>query len=137
MTRDQIPRLAGLLVIASVALGAAHSPSENVETSLAPTPQADVPTFIVDDDWPKPLPHDWVLGVVASVALDSRDHVWILHRPAMVAATAIEAGKTVAPPVIKFDRQGNVMQAWGGPAPGYSWMETITAPYPVGTAMSS
>ena len=139
MSHDQSPRQAVRLVIASVAiasvaLGAAHSPLENVEISLAPTLQVDVPTFTVDDDWPKPLPHDWLLGMVASVAVDSRDHVWILHRPAMVAATEIDGGKTVAPPVIEFDPQGNVVQAWGGPAPGYSWMETVSAPYPVGTA---
>jgi DNA-binding beta-propeller fold protein YncE len=33
------------------------------------------------------------------------------------------AGKRPAPPVVEFDPGGNVVQAWGGPAPGYSWME--------------
>jgi hypothetical protein len=30
--------------------------------------------------WPKPLPNHWILGSVTGVAVDARDHVWIVHR---------------------------------------------------------
>ena len=42
---------------------------------------ADVPKFEVDPFWPKPLPNNWALGQVAGVAVDERDHVWIIQRP--------------------------------------------------------
>lgn len=101
----------------------------------AQTQRGGVPAFQVDPSWPKPLPHNWILGMVASLTVDSRDHVWILHRPKTVPAAEITAGqKQVAPPVIEFDAQGNVVQAWGGPGVGYSWMEGSTEPFPIGSA---
>jgi hypothetical protein len=27
----------------------------------------------------------------------------------------------LAPAVMEFDREGNLLQAWGGPGPGYDW----------------
>jgi hypothetical protein len=42
---------------------------------------AAAPEYRVDPFWPKPLPNDWILGQVAGVAVDSRDHVWIIQRP--------------------------------------------------------
>lgn len=92
-----------------------------------------VPVFQADPSWPKPLPKNWVLGMVASIAVDSKDHVWILHRPATVPEAAIAAGKTVAPPVVEFDPAGNLVQAWGGPGHGHPWFEAGSAPSPVGT----
>lgn len=88
------------------------------------------PTFTLDASWPKPLPNNWMLGVVWGIATDSRDHVWILQDPTgewpkgdrtkeLLAATR----KSPAPPVIEFDPAGNVVQAWGGPGSGYSWMQ--------------
>ena len=41
----------------------------------------DVPQFQVDPTWPSQLPNQWIIGAVAGVAVDSRDHVWIVHRP--------------------------------------------------------
>jgi DNA-binding beta-propeller fold protein YncE len=73
---------------------------------------ADPPRLQVDPFWPKKLPHNWVLGEVSGVATDERDHVWIIQRPTRLAA---------APPVIEFDPEGTVVQAWGGPGPGYDW----------------
>ena len=35
----------------------------------------------VDPAWPKPLPERWLVGAIAGVAVDARDHVWIVHRP--------------------------------------------------------
>jgi hypothetical protein len=90
---------------------------------------ADGPTFKVDPFWPKALPNNWILGQVAGVAVDANDHVWIIHRPRSLADD--EKGATLtpprskccvpAPPVIEFDQDGNVVQAWGGSGPGYEW----------------
>src|SRR5262245_61621494 len=41
-----------------------------------------VPQFQVDPFWPKPLPNNWLVGQVAGVHVDKRDHIWIIHRPA-------------------------------------------------------
>ena len=29
-----------------------------------------------------------------------------------------------APPVLEFDPEGNLVKAWGGPAPGHDWPES-------------
>jgi|KBSSwiStaDraftv2_1062776.scaffolds.fasta_scaffold02872_14 DNA-binding beta-propeller fold protein YncE len=36
--------------------------------------------YQVDAAWPKPLPNNWVLGATVGLSVDSRDHVWIVHR---------------------------------------------------------
>jgi DNA-binding beta-propeller fold protein YncE len=76
-----------------------------------------MPVFEVDPSWPK-LPNNWVMGVVSSVNVDRRDHVWILQRPRSVA----EAMKDrAAPAVLEFDAAGQFVNAWGGPGQGYDW----------------
>jgi DNA-binding beta-propeller fold protein YncE len=30
--------------------------------------------------WPKPLPNHWVLGSTIGLAVDSHDHIWVVHR---------------------------------------------------------
>src|SRR5262245_55159337 len=90
---------------------------------------AEVPKFEVDAFWPKPLPNNWAVGQVAGVAVDERDHVWIIQRPGSLtrgeklAASNPPAAKCCipAPPIIEFDSEGNVVQAWGGPGQGYDW----------------
>ncbi len=78
---------------------------------------ASMPVFQVDSAWPR-LPNNWVLGVVSAVAVDRRDHVWILHRP----RTVQEAQKgRAAPPVLHFDAEGRFVNGWGGDAQGYDW----------------
>ena len=41
----------------------------------------DIPTFAVEASWPKPLPNNWILGQVGGITVDSRDHIWEIHRP--------------------------------------------------------
>ena len=84
---------------------------------------AAVPTFRVDPAWawPPSLPGGQVVGVVSSVAVDRRDHVWVLHRARQVLP---EVRERAAPPVLEFDAEGNFVQGWGGPAPGYDWPDT-------------
>lgn len=100
-------------------------------TAIAPRPSAQVadqiPVFELDPSWPKPLPNDWAFGEAWGIAVDSRDHPWVLHStnqksPAMKELVAKE-GKRLAPPVIELDGEGRVVQAWGGPGKGYSWPE--------------
>ena len=38
------------------------------------------PQFEVDPFWPKPMPNNWVMGQTIGLAVDDRDHVWIIHR---------------------------------------------------------
>ena len=91
--------------------------------------QAEVPKFEVDPFWPKPLPNNWALGQVAGVAVDERDHVWIIQRPrSLTRGEKLAEPKPPiaeccipAPPVIEFDPEGNVVQAWGGPGQGFDW----------------
>ncbi len=76
-----------------------------------------VPVFREDPGWLK-VPAKWKLGNVASVAVDGRDHVWILHRPRTLSADQVAQA---APPVMEFDPAGNFVQAWGGHGNGYEW----------------
>src|SRR6476620_1230758 len=77
------------------------------------------PTFQVDPAWPT-IPNNWVLGEVSSIAVDSRDHIWVLHRPRSIP----EAQRSqAAPPVLEFDTAGKLLGSWGGSADGYDWPE--------------
>jgi hypothetical protein len=80
-----------------------------------------VPSFQVDPAWPKPLPNRWLVGAVVGVAVDSKDHVWIVHRPGTLQPNETRSIWSAAPPVLEFDPEGNVVSAWGGPGPGYEW----------------
>jgi DNA-binding beta-propeller fold protein YncE len=77
------------------------------------------PTFQVDPAWPT-IPNNWVLGEVSSIAVDSRDHIWVLHRPRSIPA---EKRANAAPPVLEFDTAGKLLGSWGGDGPGYEWPE--------------
>ncbi len=91
-------------------------------TALGQSPAAKtggpVPTFEADPTWPPALPNNWVMGAVASVDVDRRDHVWLLHRPRTVAAGA---ENRAAPPVLEFDASGKFIQGWGGPSDAFEW----------------
>ena len=87
------------------------------------------PAYTVDPHWPKPLPKQWLLGQVAGIATDKDQNIWIIHRPATL--TEDERGAMLkprrshccvdTPPVLQFDKAGNLLQAWGGPGAGYEW----------------
>src|SRR5881628_3788270 len=38
------------------------------------------PTFELDATWPKPLPNNWMFGAIWGAAVDSRDHIWVIHK---------------------------------------------------------
>ena len=91
-----------------------------------------VPRFQVDPLWPKPLPNQWVMGSVIGVAVDSRDQIWMIHRPSSLSdnerAAALDpplaACCVPAPPILVFDQEGNLVDSWGGPGPGYQWPQS-------------
>jgi DNA-binding beta-propeller fold protein YncE len=56
-----------------------------------------VPTFEVDPLWPKPLPNHWILGQTIGVAVDARDHVWIVHRGDASLNIMTEGNNTTGP----------------------------------------
>src|SRR6476646_10794206 len=54
------------------------------------------PRFEVDPMWPKPLPNHWVQGNTIGVSVDSKDHIWIIHRGGSLEAKEVYA--TTNPP---------------------------------------
>ncbi len=124
------------LVVTIVALACA---SEALDSATAAanadyTAEGMAPTFQVDPFWPKPLPNHWILGATIGVDVDPNDNIWIVHRntPEQFAART-ELGSaqdpplsdccSPAPPVLQFDRDGNLIGSWGGPMEGaeYVW----------------
>jgi DNA-binding beta-propeller fold protein YncE len=80
-----------------------------------------VPAYRVDPAWPKPLPNRWIVGAVVGVAVDARDHIWIVHRPSTLQPNETRSIWRAAPPVLEFDADGNLVSSWGGPGDGYEW----------------
>lgn len=86
--------------------------------------ESEIPQFRVDPFWARELPSNWMLGQVSGIAVDDRDHIWVLHRPRTLDARQRgEEGMCCvpAPPVIELDPEGNVVGSWGGPGEGYQW----------------
>jgi DNA-binding beta-propeller fold protein YncE len=120
--------LALVIMCAALVVGCAQiaPASQRVEGA---GPGSGGPRYAVDAAWPKPLPNGWILGQVAGIAVASDDTIWMIHRPASL--TEDERGATLtprrskcctaAPPVLQFDRQGNLLRSWGGKGAGYDW----------------
>jgi len=70
-----------------------------------------VPKYEFDASWPKPLPGRWVTGGLGGVCVDRQDHVVILNRQDILDGE-LDAGE-MAPPIIEFDKAGNVVHSWG------------------------
>jgi len=98
---------------------------------LGPPPN----TYDVDPLWPQPLPSGWILGSVTGVAVDARDHVWIVHRGGASLNARTEMGLATdprtaetccepAPQVLEFDADGRLVANWGGPGQGYDWPQS-------------
>lgn len=88
------------------------------------------PRFEVDPYWPRPLPNNWLLGSATGIAIDARDHVYVIHlTDSFTARTETGAGTITpeggccssAPNVLEFDPSGNLVRSWGGPGQGYDW----------------
>ena len=123
--------LAGALGIGSTVLG---------RKSVVHAAAVMAPKFEVDPLWPKPLPNHWILGQTIGVSVDAQDHVWIIHRAGSLEAGEVHATTNPptaqccapAPPVLEFDKEGNLIGHWGGPGNGYDWPDSnhgITVDY--------
>ena len=123
---ERILRLmASIVLVAALAAPAdGQAPASDASADVI-----DVPQFIVDPFWPKPLPNNWILGQVAGVHVDTDDRIWIVHRPGSLSDRELGASQDppwskcclAAPPVLEFDMSGNLLRAWGGPGDGYDW----------------
>ena len=125
--------LAALLAVLAIAYHALE------KRAVVEAAGVQAPRFEVDPMWPKPLPNHWVMGNTIGVSVDSRDHIWIIHRQGSLEAMeeyaaanppgpkrqkgVVEAECCApAPPVLEFDEEGNLLASWGGSdGPGYEW----------------
>lgn len=126
MRRARSLILAGGLATAILGLALLQSRLE----AAADAQSVEAPMFEVDPLWPKPLPNHWLLGSAIGVGVDSRDHVFVIHRrnsfnerTEIGAATDPPTGSCCypAPNILEFDPEGNLVNAWGGPGEGYDW----------------
>lgn len=130
MQRRNIIILASTLAASIAGLGLGQS---RLQAAIAAR-SVDAPRFEVDPFWPKPLPNHWILGSTIGVGVDSRDHVYIIHRGSATLNARTEAGAQAnpptgeccraAPPVMEFDPEGNLVNSWGGPGEGYDWPQS-------------
>src|SRR6058998_1429654 len=124
MNRKQIPATAAIVL----ALGAAWTLGGVFGQSQ---PNVQVPKFQYDPTFPQPLPEKWAIGAIGGMAVDSHDHIWVLHRPAPLQKNERFAGAAMtppraeccipAPPVLEFDQDGKLLASWGGSGEGYEW----------------
>ena len=79
--------------------------------SMAPLAQPaarSAPAYVVEPFWPKDMPEGWMFGNVVGIAVDSKDNVWVTHRPRS------QPGAENTPPVVAFDSSGKLIASWGG-----------------------
>ena len=109
-------------------LGLGHALLKNQAEAQGSIVQA--PIYEVDPLWPKPLPNNWLLGWTIGAWVDDQDQIWVVHRGASGLHNNERGAELdppianccrTAPPVLVFDRAGNLLRAWGGPGQGYEW----------------
>ncbi|HLU07288.1 MAG TPA: hypothetical protein VKZ91_12085 [Woeseiaceae bacterium] len=117
-------------LVAAFTLAGISACGEQALDNTAHAQTKEAPVFEVDPFWPKPLPNHWVLGATIGLSVDSRDHVFIVHRrdsfnerTEIGAATDPKTGECCipAPNILEFDPAGNLVNHWGGPGEGYTW----------------
>ena len=120
------------LIFAALLVLLEAGPLVTQKSIAAQQKRAQGPNFVVDPLWPKPLPNHWVLGSVTGVAVDSQDHIWIIHRGADSLGNN-EKGAILNPPtgccvpapqVLEFDQAGKLVSNWGGPGQGFDWPQS-------------
>ena len=98
--------LSALPVVGSNGLSAAQAAGQTFSSQ-----------YEVDPEWPQ-VPAQWKLGDASSFAVDAEDNVWLLHRPRTLSD---EDFSSAAPPIVVFNADGRMIDAWGGDGPGYQW----------------
>ena len=125
--------IGSFLAAALVALGIGQSKLQ--EPTIAASNDTMAPAFQVDPIWPKPLPNHWITGNTIGVDVDDRDHIFTVHRNTenmfggrteIGLALGVAECCTPAPPILEYDIEGNLINAWGGPVEGapYQWPES-------------
>jgi DNA-binding beta-propeller fold protein YncE len=129
MTKKMKIAVGTSLALAVAAMGAGQSLLQKPVVAQAGS-MVSAPSFEVDPYWPKPLPNQWIIGRTIGIDIDERDHVFIVHRDqdAMfggVTEIGLKMGVsdccTPAPPILEFDPEGNLVNAWGGPGDNFTW----------------
>src|SRR5712664_4856998 len=110
---DDVVKTILMITMAAFSTFSTFSTLSTLSTLSAGAQPAQVPTFRVDPAWPKPLPNHWIVGAVAGVAVDARDHVWITHRPSTLQPNETRSIWRAAPPVLEFDSDGTLLSSWG------------------------
>src|SRR5262245_26982723 len=113
MSRPSLLWFLRVAVVTSACACAIGAAAQHAASTLRP------PTFEVDPTWPS-IPNNWVLGEVSSIAVDSKDHIWVLHRPRSIPA---DRRANAAPPVLEFDASGKLLASWGGEGKEFDWPE--------------
>ena len=117
--------IGSFLAAALVALGIGQSKLQ--EPTIAASNDTMAPAFQVDPLWPKPLPNHWITGNTIGVDVDDRDHIFTVHRNTenmfggrteIGLALGVAECCTPAPPILEYDIEGNLINAWGGPVEG-------------------
>src|SRR3954465_5230333 len=75
-------------------------------STLDAQPTAAAPAYRVDPFWPKEMPNDYLFGNVVGIAVDSKDYVWVTHRPRSMP------GADSTPPVLEFDQAGTLINTF-------------------------
>jgi DNA-binding beta-propeller fold protein YncE len=79
---------------------------------------AEVPQFVLDTSWPKPMPDHWQVGAVDGVFVDKHDLIWIgdqsNHLTKYDIALKLGQGDCCdpAPQIVAFNRKGEVVKHW-------------------------
>ncbi|RPI49431.1 MAG: hypothetical protein EHM55_23755 [Acidobacteria bacterium] len=73
--------------------------------------------YEVDRMWPKPLPNNWVLGATVGLAVDARDHVFIVHRGQSSLDQKFASQMSFTPPAPRGGRAGAAPAGGGFAAP--------------------
>jgi len=82
---------------------------------------AGFPRFAIEPRWPHELPNNWIIGQVGGLSVDKWDHIWVYQRPESDTADELWAAQSPqvagccipAPPVLEFNREGDLVNAWG------------------------
>lgn len=132
MTNSRKMAFGALLLLMAVALVGCQAGGGSTDAGESDMDVAGSGVPVVDPAWPT-LPDDWLMGEVSGIAVDMNDHIWVVQRPRSLNAD--EAGLMQdppitqccipAPPVLKFDADGNLLDSWGDhtgyPGEGYDW----------------
>ena len=112
--------IGGCLALAIVAGCGQPVPPPSETADEIPAVGDGIPAFEYDPTWPKPLPNNWITGSIGAMAIDSQSHIWVAQRPGSTTNLSERYGLEglgeccfPAPPVMEFDPEGNLIQAWG------------------------